>query len=89
VLSLWIRQPIVVARICIYFPFLVVGMALHIVTHLTYVMHVAFGRMREAFITHFVAILVLVPATFVLVQQYGAVGGPASMAWVLFGARNG
>jgi O-antigen/teichoic acid export membrane protein len=81
VLLLWTRNPATADRTHVLVVLLILGTALNGLMHLPYAVQLAHGWTRLTLTSNIVAAALLLPATLLAVNRYGAVGG-ASM-WLL------
>jgi len=84
ILQLWTRDPVVVARAHRVLSVLAAGTALNALVHVPYALQLASGWTSLMMYANAIAVVVLVPATILLVREFGAVG--AAAAWVALNA---
>ncbi len=81
VLSLWVRDPEVIAHASLLVSLLVIGNTLHGLMHLPYALQLAHGWTRLSFSTNLFAVLFLAPAIYFATTAWGAVG--AASMWIV------
>ena len=79
-LQVWIRDAGTVERTHVLLSLIVIGTALNALMILPYAVQMAFGWTRLILLQNGLALLVLVPAMFVMIGKYGAVG--AATVWL-------
>jgi O-antigen/teichoic acid export membrane protein len=80
-LQIWIRDAATVERTHLLLSVVVVGTALNALMILPYTIQMAFGWTRLILFQNTVALLLLVPAMFLMIGKYGAIG--AAIVWVV------
>lgn len=80
VLQVWIRDAATVGRTHLLLSVIVVGTALNALMVMPYTIQMAFGWTRLILFQNTTALLLLVPAMFLMIGKYGAVG--AAVVWV-------
>jgi O-antigen/teichoic acid export membrane protein len=80
-LQIWIRDPVTVERTHLLLSVVVVGTALNALMILPYTIQMAFGWTRLILFQNTASLLLLVPAMFLMIGKYGAVG--AAIVWVV------
>jgi O-antigen/teichoic acid export membrane protein len=81
ILQIWIRDAVTVERTHLLLSVVVVGTALNALMVLPYTIQMAFGWTRLILFQNTIALLLLIPAMFLLIGKYGAVG--AAIVWVV------
>lgn len=81
IMLLWTGDPVTVANTHIIVSILIIGTALNGLMNLPYALQLAYGWTQLALYINIIAIIVLIPLIFILVNIYGAVG--AAVAWVI------
>jgi O-antigen/teichoic acid export membrane protein len=81
VLSLWARDPGVIAHASLLVSLLVIGNTLHGFIHLPYALQLAHGWTKLSFSTNLVAVFFLTPAIYFSTIAWGAVG--AASMWIV------
>jgi Membrane protein involved in the export of O-antigen and teichoic acid len=81
VLSLWVRDPGVIAHASLLVSLLVIGNTLHGFMHLPYALQLAHGWTKLSFSTNLVAVIFLAPAIYFATMAWGAVG--AASMWIV------
>lgn len=83
-LMLWTRNPAIVSQASFLLSLLVVGIVLNGLMHMPYLLQLAYGRTELTILANSFAVLVLVPAIYLVTPVYGAVG--AAWIWVVLNA---
>jgi hypothetical protein len=81
VLSLWVRDPGVIAHASLLVSLLVIGNTLHGFMHLPYALQLAHGWTKLSFSTNLVAVIFFAPAIYFSTMAWGAVG--AASMWIV------
>ena len=81
VLSLWVRDPGVIAHASLLVSLLVIGNTLHGLMHLPYALQLAHGWTKLSFSTNLVAVIFLAPAIYFSTMAWGVVG--AASMWIV------
>jgi len=79
-LQIWIRDAVTVERTHLLLSVVVVGTALNALMILPYTIQMAYGWTRLILFQNTASLLVVVPAMFLMIGKYGAVG--AAIVWV-------
>jgi O-antigen/teichoic acid export membrane protein len=81
VLTLWVRDPVVVENTYVLLSMIVVGTSLNAILTMPYALQLAYGYTKIVLIQNVVCVIVLVPLLIVLTRSYGAKGAP--VVWLL------
>ncbi|MGA3287078.1 MAG: oligosaccharide flippase family protein [Bacteroidota bacterium] len=81
VLSLWVRDPGVIAHASLLVSLLVIGNTLHGFMHLPYALQLAHGWTKLSFSTNLVAVIFFAPAIYFSTMAWGTVG--AASMWIV------
>jgi len=84
IMSLWTGDSVIAGNTHILVTLLVIGTALHGLTHLPYALQLAYGWSSLCFYFNVVAALLLIPLLFFMVHYYQAIG--AAIVWVTLNA---
>jgi O-antigen/teichoic acid export membrane protein len=75
ILMLWTRDPIIVENTHLLLSLVVVGYLLNAAVTMPFMLQLAYGWTSLSFYKNIVAIIILIPLLFLLIQYLGAVGG--------------
>jgi O-antigen/teichoic acid export membrane protein len=81
ILLVWTRDPLIADAASPLVSMLAFGNMLHGLMHTSYTLQLAYGRTRFNILVNAVAVVVLLPAIYVGVTKYGAIG--AAAVWVI------
>jgi O-antigen/teichoic acid export membrane protein len=84
ILTLWTRNPDLVANAHLLVTVLVIGNTLHALVYLPYAMQLAHGWTRLGLVTNLIAVVVLLPGIALATTRWGALG--AAGVWVILTA---
>lgn len=85
IVLLWFRNPLTAENTHLLVSILVIGMVLNGLMNLPYALQLAAGWTRLSFMANLHSVLVMVPATILLIRFYGAPGAAASFGILNFG----
>lgn len=83
-LTIWLRDPLVVQKVHLLVSLLVIGSALNGLMNVPYALQLAAGWTKLAMYQNIVAVVILLPCLFWAVMRYGAVG--AAWIWIAINA---
>jgi len=81
ILMLWTGNPVIVENAHLLLSLVVVGFILNALVMMPYMLQLAYGWTSLAFYQNIVAIIILIPLLFLLIQYLGIIGG--AIAWIL------
>lgn len=81
ILQIWIRDAVTVEKTHLLLSVVVIGTALNALMILPYTIQMAFGWTRLILFQNTASLLILVPAMFLMIGRYGAIG--AAIVWVV------
>jgi O-antigen/teichoic acid export membrane protein len=81
ILTLWIRDPVVVENTHVLLSMIVIGTALNAILTMPYALQLAYGYTKIVLVQNVICVIVLAPLLIVLAKNYGAKGAP--IVWLL------
>ena len=84
-IMIWTNNPEIVANTTLLVRIMSIGVALDAYMVVPNTLLLAYSKSRFILLTHIIALVIMVPATYFLSVYYGAVGGAISVAFILSG----
>jgi len=81
ILTLWLKNKVVVENTHVLLSLLIIGMGFNSLVSLPYTMQLAHGWTKLSFIKNVVAVVVLTPLMYIAIMSYGSIG--AACTWII------
>jgi O-antigen/teichoic acid export membrane protein len=81
ILSIWFRDPIIVNNIYPLVRLLSIGVMLNCLVTIPYCLQLAYGWTKLSFYKNLIAVTILIPMMYVMIDTYGAQG--AAIVWII------